>query len=53
MILRIVMFDDVFLAVYPSFRSGLLLSEAASLSGLIVSALLAPGYMLLIFLLGQ
>jgi CPA2 family monovalent cation:H+ antiporter-2 len=53
MILGIVMFDDVFLAVYLSFLSGLLLSEATSLSGLIVSALLALGYMLLILLLGR
>lgn len=51
MILGIIMFEDVFLAVYLSILSGLVLSGAGSVSEVVISAGIALGFMLL-FLIG-
>ncbi len=40
------MFEDVFLAVYISILSGLVLSDSSSVGGVIMSALIALGFML-------
>ncbi|WP_322904567.1 cation:proton antiporter [Paenibacillus campi] len=53
MILGIIMFEDVFLAVYLSVLSGLLLSGATSVGGILLSAAIALGYMLLILIVGR
>ena len=53
MILGIIMFEDVFLAVYLSIVSGLVLSGATSVSGVIVSAVVAFGFMLLFLAIGR
>lgn len=53
MILGIIMFEDVFLAVYLSIVSGLVLSEAASLGAVIGSALLALGFMIGLLVVGR
>lgn len=53
MILGIIMFEDVFLAVYLSILSGLLLSGATTLGGVLLSAGIALGYMLLVLVVGR
>lgn len=53
MILGIIMFEDVFLAVYISILSGLVLSGASSLGGVLLSALMALGFMLIFIILGR
>lgn len=53
MILGIIMFEDVFLAVYLSILSGLVLSGSTSLGGLLLSALIALGYMLVLLIIGR
>lgn len=53
MILGIIMFEDVFLAVYISILSGLVLSDSSSIGGVIVSALIALGFMLIVIILGR
>ncbi|MBD2846486.1 cation:proton antiporter [Paenibacillus sp. IB182496] len=53
MILGIIMFEDVFLAVYISILSGLVLSGATSLGGVLLSALYALGFMLLFLIIGR
>ncbi|GED25623.1 K(+)/H(+) antiporter YhaU [Brevibacillus agri] len=53
MILGIIMFEDIFLAVYISIVSGLVLSGATSLGGVLSSALIALGYMLLLIIVGR
>ncbi|WP_211746745.1 cation:proton antiporter [Paenibacillus sp. Marseille-Q4541] len=53
MILGIIMFEDVFLAVYISILSGLVLSDSSSIGGVIVSALIALGYMLVVIIVGR
>jgi monovalent cation:H+ antiporter-2, CPA2 family len=53
MILGIIMFEDIFLAVYISIVSGLVLSGATSLAGVLSSALIALGYMLLLIVVGR
>ncbi|WP_127486110.1 cation:proton antiporter [Paenibacillus ehimensis] len=53
MILGIIMFEDVFLAVYISILSGLLLSGATSVGGIILSALLSLGFMLAFLIVGR
>ncbi len=53
MILGIIMFEDVFLAVYLSIVSGLVLSEAASLGAVVGSALLALGFMIGLLVVGR
>ena len=44
MILGIIMFEDVFLAVYISILSGLVLSGSSSLGGVLLSAVIALGF---------
>jgi CPA2 family monovalent cation:H+ antiporter-2 len=53
MILGIIMFEDVFLAVYLSIVSGLVLSGATSLGGVLTSAGLALGFMLAFLVIGR
>jgi CPA2 family monovalent cation:H+ antiporter-2 len=53
MILGIIMFEDVFLAVYISILSGLVLSDSSSIGGVVMSALIALGFMLAVILIGR
>ncbi|WP_373230103.1 cation:proton antiporter [Cohnella sp.] len=53
MILGIIMFEDVFLAVYISILSGLVLSGSASIWGVTMSALIALGFMLALLIVGR
>lgn len=53
MILGIIMFEDVFLAIYISVVSGLVLSGSSSLGGILTSAAIALGFMLLVLILGR
>ncbi|MFL1673327.1 cation:proton antiporter [Paenibacillus dendritiformis] len=53
MILGIIMFEDIFLAVYISVLSGLVLSDSSSVGGVILSALYALGFMLLLLIVGR
>ncbi|UNK19939.1 cation:proton antiporter [Paenibacillus sp. N3/727] len=53
MILGIIMFEDVFLAVYISILSGLVLSGSSSLGGVLLSAVIALGFMLLVLIIGR
>ena len=47
------MFDDIFLAVYLSVVSGLVLGGATSFVGALTSILIAVGYMLLFFVVAR
>jgi monovalent cation:H+ antiporter-2, CPA2 family len=53
MILGIIMFEDVFLAVYISILSGLVLSGATSVGGVALSAVIALGFMLAFLIIGR
>ncbi|RYM02155.1 cation:proton antiporter [Sporolactobacillus sp. THM7-7] len=53
LILGIIMFEDIFLAVYLSIVSGLILGDARSPGRLLLSILIALGYMLLFFVLAR
>ncbi|CAG7621878.1 cation:proton antiporter [Paenibacillus allorhizosphaerae] len=53
MILGIIMFEDVFLAVYISILSGLVLSGSTSVGGIVLSALIALGFMLILIIVGR
>ncbi len=53
LILGIIMFEDIFLAVYLSIISGLVLGDATSVSSSIISVLIAFGYMLLFFIIAR
>ncbi|MEF3308866.1 cation:proton antiporter [Paenibacillus sp. GYB004] len=53
MILGIIMFEDVFLAVYISILSGLVLSGSTSFAGVALSALIALGFMLAVLIIGR
>lgn len=53
MILGIIMFEDVFLAVYISILSGLVLSGSTSFAGVAISALIALGFMLAVLIIGR
>ena len=53
MILGIVLFEDVFLAIYLSVVSGLVLSGAPSLGGVLLSAGIALAFMLAVLILGR
>ncbi|MVP01328.1 cation:proton antiporter [Paenibacillus lutrae] len=53
MILGIIMFEDVFLAVYISILSGLVLSGSSTLGGVLMSALIALGFMLVLLIAGR
>lgn len=53
MILGIIMFEDVFLAVYLSIVSGLVLSGATSFGGVVLSGGIALGFMLGFLVIGR
>lgn len=53
LILGIIMFEDIFLAVYLSIVSGLVLGDNATLLGSLTSILIALGYMLLFFVIAR
>ncbi|NHN32404.1 cation:proton antiporter [Paenibacillus agricola] len=53
MVLGITMFEDVFLAVYISILSGLVLSNSSSFGGVMLTAVIALGFMLLVLYLGR
>ena len=53
MILGIIMFEDVFLAVYLSIVSGIVLSAAGSIGGVVLSAFVALGFILGFIVVGR
>ena len=53
LILGIIMFEDIFLAVYLSVVSGLVLGDHGSLAGSLTSILIAFGYMMLFFIIAR
>jgi len=53
LILGIIMFEDIFLAVYLSIVSGLVLGDNTSLLSSLTSILIALGYMLLFFVIAR
>ncbi|ALS28370.1 cation:proton antiporter [Paenibacillus cisolokensis] len=53
MILGIIMFEDVFLAVYISILSGLVLSGSSSFVDVLISAGVALGFMLIVLIVGR
>lgn len=53
MILGITMFEDVFLAVYLSIVSGIVLSKASSFGGVMLSAFMALGFIVGVILVGR
>ncbi|AZB41626.1 cation:proton antiporter [Bacillus sp. FJAT-42376] len=53
LILGIIMFEDIFLAVYLSVVSGLILGDSTSIGGTILSVLIALGYMLAFFIIAR
>jgi len=53
MILGIIMYEDVFLAVYLSLVSGVVLSGATSISGVLSSAVIALGFILGMIAVGR
>ncbi|WP_313490645.1 cation:proton antiporter [Exiguobacterium sp.] len=53
LILGIIMFEDIFLAVYLSVLSGLLLGDGTTLMSSVTSILIALGYMLLFFIIAR
>jgi CPA2 family monovalent cation:H+ antiporter-2 len=53
LILGMVLFDDLFLAVFLSIMSGLLLGGATSVGGILLSVGISVGYMLLFFVIGN
>lgn len=53
LILGIVLFDDIFLAVFLSVMSGILLGGATSVGGTLLSVSVSIGYMLLFFVIAR
>jgi CPA2 family monovalent cation:H+ antiporter-2 len=53
LILGMILFDDLFLAVFLSVMSGLLLGGATSVGGVLLSVGISIGYMLLFFLIAR
>jgi monovalent cation:H+ antiporter-2, CPA2 family len=53
LILGIILFDDIFLALFLSVMSGLLLGGSTTLLGTITSVLISLGYMLLFFIIAR
>jgi monovalent cation:H+ antiporter-2, CPA2 family len=53
LVLGIIMFEDIFLAVYLSVISGLVLGGATSLTGTLSTILIALGYMLMFFIIAR
>ncbi|WP_058303052.1 cation:proton antiporter [Gorillibacterium timonense] len=53
LILGMILFDDIFLAVFLSVMSGLLLGGATSVGGVLVSVAISIGYMLMFFVIAR
>ncbi|QQZ08936.1 cation:proton antiporter [Heyndrickxia vini] len=53
LILGIILFDDIFLAVFLSVMSGLLLGDSTSIMGTIGSVLICLGYMLVFLIIAR
>ena len=53
LILGMILFDDIFLAVFLSIMSGLLLGGATSIGATIISVCISIGYMLLFFVIAR
>ncbi|WP_127586931.1 cation:proton antiporter [Paenibacillus koleovorans] len=53
LILGMILFDDLFLAVFLSIMSGLLLGGATSIGGVLLSVAISIGYMLLFFIIAR
>ena len=53
LILGMILFDDIFLAVFLSVMSGLLLGGATSAGGTVLSVLISIGYMLVFFVIAR
>lgn len=53
LVLGIILFDDIFLALFLTTMSGVLLAGSTSALGIITSVLISVGYMLLFFLIAQ
>lgn len=53
LILGMILFDDLFLAVFLSIMSGLLLGGATSIGGILMSVGISMGYMLLFFVIAR
>lgn len=53
LILGMILFDDLFLAVFLSVMSGLLLGGATSVGGILLSVGISIGYMLLFFIIAR
>ncbi|CAG7644720.1 K(+)/H(+) antiporter subunit KhtU [Paenibacillus solanacearum] len=53
LILGMILFDDIFLAVFLSVMSGLLLGGATSVGGVLLSVAISIGYMLLFFVIAR
>ncbi|RIX50954.1 cation:proton antiporter [Paenibacillus nanensis] len=53
LILGMILFDDLFLAVFLSIMSGLLLGGATSIGGVFLSVAISMGYMLIFFVIAR
>ena len=53
LILGIILFDDIFLALFLTTMSGVLLAESTSALGIITSVLISIGYMLVFFVIAR
>ena len=53
LILGIIMFEDIFLSVYLSIISGIVLGNSGSLTDVLLSVIIALGYMLLFFVIAR
>lgn len=53
LILGMILFDDIFLALFLSVMSGLLLGGATSVAGMVFSVAISIGYMLLFFIIAR
>jgi monovalent cation:H+ antiporter-2, CPA2 family len=53
LILGIILFDDIFLALFLTTMSGVLLAGSSSVLGIITSVLISVGYMLLFFIIAR
>ncbi|MDA8233435.1 MAG: cation:proton antiporter [Clostridia bacterium] len=53
LILGMILFDDIFLAVFLSIMSGVLLGGATTMGGILLSIAISMGYMLLFFVIAR
>lgn len=53
LILGMILFDDIFLAVFLSIMSGVLLGGATTVGGILLSITIAIGYMLMFFVIAR